>query len=335
VKNYLFILFGILFLSCKTTYLTKEFKIAQLPMAPDYSQEESWAVLPHIFNASLEEIVGEPQPKKADVFFIYPTLFVNKKDAGWNADIYETSIRTEVLEKAVTFQASAWVAAANLYVPFYRQAHYRIFVEPYAQQGKQAGVIAYEDVKNAFVHYLENYNHSKPIIIAAHSQGTIHAKRLLKEFFDGKPLQKQLIAAYLIGSRIIENEFKTIPVLEQPEQFGGFVSWNTYKINHLPKQYEDWYKGGVVTNPITWDQSSSGPKELHLGVLASDKRIYPKSLSVEKTNGLLWSTLPKIKKRFLLSFIKNYHFADVNLFWKDIQQNAILRTENWLTQNQK
>jgi len=45
--------------------------------------------------------------------------------------------------------------------------------------------------------------------------------------------------------------------------------------------------------------------------------------------------LPKIKKRFLLSFIKNYHFADVNLFWKDIQQNAILRTENWLTQNQK
>ena len=139
----------------------------------------------------------------------------------------------------------------------------------------------------------------------------------------------------MIGARITENEFKALPLLEKPEQFGGFVSWNTYKINHLPKRYEQWYKGGVVTNPITWDRNNSGPKELHLGVLASDKKIYPKSLSVVKTDGMLWSTLPQIKKRFLLSFIKNYHFADVNLFWKDIQQNAILRTENWLKQNQK
>ena len=311
-----------------------EFLSAQEPPTPDYAQEENWAVLPQKWNASLEEVVGKPELKKADVFFIYPTLFVDKKDSRWNADIRETSIRTEVLEKSVAYQASAWVAAANLYVPFYRQAHYRIFVEPYAQQGKQAGVVAYQDVKNAFEYYLKNYNQSKPIIIAGHSQGAIHAKRLIKEFFDGKPLRKQLIAAYLIGSRITENEFKTIPVLEQPEQFGGFVSWNTYKINHLPKRYEQWYRGGVVTNPITWDQSPSGPKESHLGVLASDKKIYPNSLSVVKTDGMLWSTLPQIKKRFLLSFIRNYHFADVNLFWKDIQQNALLRTENWLNQNQ-
>ena len=85
-------------------------------------------------------------------------------------------------------------------MPFYRQAHYRIFVEPYAAQGKQAGVIAYQDVKKAFIHFLENFNESRPIIIASHSQGSIHGKRLLKEFFDGKPLQKKLIAAYLIWS---------------------------------------------------------------------------------------------------------------------------------------
>jgi hypothetical protein len=50
---------------------------------------------------------------------------------------------------------------------------------------------------------------------------------------------------------------------------------------------------------------------------------------------MLWSTLPKIKKRLLLSFVKNYHFADINLFWKDIQQNAVVRTDNWFKLNQK
>ena len=335
MKSFILFFVGILLLSCSSVYKTSEFSLSSSPTEPDYKNQENWAVLPSLWNQSLEEIVGKPEEKKADVFYIYPTLLTDKKDDSWNADIYDKYTRRNVLEKAVSYQASAWVKAANLYVPFYRQAHYRIFFEPYSKQGKGAGVIAYQDVKNAFNYYLENYNKSKPIIIAAHSQGTIHAKQLLKEFFDGKPLHKRLIAAYLIGARVDENEFKSIPVLNTPISTGGFVSWNTYKINHLPKSYEKWYKGGVVSNPITWDESNLGPIERHLGVLTSNREIYPNSLSVQKIDGMLWSTLPKIKKRLLLSFIKNYHFADINLFWKDIQQNAVLRTDNWFKLNQK
>jgi hypothetical protein len=44
----------------------------------------------------------------------------------------------------------------------------------------------------------------------------------------------------------------------------------------------------------------------------------------------LWATVPKIPSRFFLSFIKNYHFADINLFWKDISVNAELRAQGWL-----
>jgi len=328
-------LLGFFFLSCARVYKTSEFSIDTIPEAPDYELEESWAVLPHRWNAYLEEVVGMPKINEADVFYIYPTLFTNKRDARWNADITEASTQAQVIQKAVANQASAWVKAANLYVPFYRQAHYRIFVEPYASQGQQAGVLAYQDVKRAFAVYLKNYNNSKPIIIAAHSQGALHAKKLLKEFFDGKPLQEKLIAAYLVGIRIKETEFANIPVLETPQGTGGFVSWNTYKKNHLPKLYEKWYKGGVVTNPITWNNNPIGLEAEHQGVLAMDKKIYPKSLTIEKIDGMLWSSLPKIKKRFLLSFIKNYHFADINLFWKDIQENAVLRTQNWLKLNQK
>ena len=35
----------------------------------------------------------------------------------------------------------------------------------------------------------------------------------------------------------------------------------------------------------------------------------------------------------VLHSIKNYHIADINLFWKDIQLNAIQRLEAWNKMN--
>ena len=334
MRNNIFVLTTLLFISCKSTYKTSEFDLNTSPQAPEYSQSSSWAVLPNNWPRELNSIVENTGTKIADVFYIYPTLFMDKKDPQWNADIYNNGIRNEVLSKAVAFQASAWTDAANLYVPFYRQAHYRIFVEPYTIQGKEAGVLAYKDVKRSFEYYLKHYNQGKPIIIASHSQGSLHAKQLLHDFFDDKLLQKKLIAAYLVGVRIMPNEFKKIPFLTNPDDIGGFVSWNTYKKNKLPKKYEYWYKGGVVTNPISWDKQKNSKKKDHLGVLSSDKKIYPNSLQVEIIDGMLWSSLPKIPKRFLLSFVKNYHFADINLFWADIQKNAKRRVLSWTKKKQ-
>ena len=41
--------------------------------------------------------------------------------------------------------------AANLYVPFYRQAHIRVFNEKYKEEGLKALDFAYEDIRNAFI----------------------------------------------------------------------------------------------------------------------------------------------------------------------------------------
>ncbi len=334
LREFIFALTTLFFASCKPMYKTSDFNLKTAPREPDYSQTENWAVLPNQWPRELEGIVENTGVKNADVFYIYPTLFTDKKDPQWNADIYNEAIRNKVLSQAIAFQASAWTEAANLYAPFYRQAHYRIFVDPYAAQGKEAGVLANQDVKRAFEFYLAHYNQGRPIIIASHSQGSLHAKRLLHEFFEGKILKEKLIAAYLVGVRIPQNEFKDIPPLVQPDAVGGFLSWNTYKRNKLPKRYDYWYKGGVVSNPISWDDQEVSNKKDHLGVLSSDKKIYPKSLKVEKIDGMLWSSVPKIPKRFFLSFIKSYHFADINLFWADIQENAKIRVSSWAKKNQ-
>ena len=101
------------------------------------------------------------------------------------------------------------------------------------------------------------------------------------------------------------------------------------KRKNYPKTYDQWYKGGITTNPITWDESITTSRTKHLGTLNSDEKIYENAIDIKIIDGLIWSSVPRIPKRFLLSFIKSYHFADVNLFWKDIEVNALLRAEEW------
>ena len=323
--------------SCKTKYATKEFKYSDAPAAPNYENLESWAAHPSKIDSVIDVFyTTEKENLKADVFYIYPTLLTDNKNDSWNSDIKDPNQNNVVRNIAIRYQASAWANAGRIYSPLYRQVHYRSFYEPYTSNGgKKAGEIAYDDIRRAFIFYLEKFNQGRPIIIAGHSQGAYHCKTLLKEFFDGKELQNQLVAAYIPGTRVDINEFNTIHALKGPIDIKGYLSWNTFRINKKPKKgkhpaHFSWKKNQFVTNPIKWDESRSGSIEEHKGLLFYDQKIYPNSVDIVIYDGLLWSSVPKgIKGSLLLKLIKNYHFGDVNLFWKDISENAKKRVESF------
>ena len=332
-RTILFFAATLLLNSCKPLYKTAPFEETIIPNAPNYADERFWAVLPDNYPPELKEITGDFEEKQTDVFFVYPTLLTEKKDPSWNADIARNDIRDKVLSQSVKFQASAFAKAGNLYIPYYRQSHYKIYVPPYNKQEELSRTIAYADVRAAFQYYLTNYNQGRPIIIASHSQGSIMCAMLLKEFFDGTALQKQLVAAYIPGVKIQDKDFSSLRKMDDPMATGGYVSWNTYKKNNYPPTYEQWYKGATTTNPISWDTAKNTTFDQHLGVLNGDGDIYPNALEVQVIDGLIWSSVPKIPKRFFLSFVKNYHFADINLFWKDIEKNAMDRVNAWQKKN--
>ena len=339
---FLFLCFAV-FTGCKTKYATKEFKNSQLPVSPNYNNLESWAAHPEKNDSIIDVFyTAEKENLKADVFYIYPTLLTNKKNDAWNSDVFDENQNNKVKNIAIKYQASAWANAGRIYSPLYRQVHYRSFFEPYTSNGgTRAGEIAYDDIRRSFIHYLNNFNNGRPIIIAGHSQGAYHCKTLLKEFFDGKELQGQLVAAYLPGTRVGLNEFKTIHALKTPEDTKGYLSWNTFRINKKPKKgkhpaHFSWKKNQYVTNPINWNESRTATKQDHKGLLFYDKKIYPNSVHIEINDGLLWSSVPRgIQGNLLLKLIRNYHFGDVNIFWKDISENAKIRVENFynLTKN--
>ena len=322
----------IFLVGCISTYITQDFHESKNTIAPNYTDENSWAVLPNKYPDGLKIHTTEKlSTLKADIFYIYPTLNTSKKDIRWNVPIDDTEQQNKVLHTAVKYQVSPFATSGKIYVPFYRQAHIRAY-RGYKGDAEALN-LAYGDVKEAFTYYLKNYNKGRPIILVGHSQGTTHGIRLLKDFFDNKPLQKRLIAAYLPGIRIQPNEFSTILPMKSPKETGGFVSWNTRKKGTYPVA-KNWYVGSVTTNPITWNERKTTLLKEHKGFLFTNDKMYSKSLTIEVTDGLIWSTVPKFPKRFAMSFIKNYHTGDINLFWQDIKENVELRTKVWLEKNQ-
>ena len=315
--------------SCSKRYLSSVYQPVSTSI--DYTDLDNWAVHPQNTPSQLDFVKTEDNPYDVDIFYIHPTITTSRKNPAWNGVISDTNYREATLNTAIKYQCSAWYGLGRTFAPFYRDAHIRSFQEQFKPVGgDDAQRSAYEDIKAAFNHYLTHENNGRPIVLVSHSQGTLHAAQLLKDFFEGQPLQKQLVAAYLVGIAIKEKDFKSIPFLTKPEETGGFVTWNTYKKNHLPDDYEQWYKGSLTTNPITWDKQKITTYDQHKGLTFYDGKLYPNSVKIELIDGMIWTRTPKVPKRFWLSFIKDYHFADITIFWKDIRENTRMRIEAFL-----
>lgn len=296
----------------------------------DYSKQENWAVLPwHTPENLLSQMHDTSLLAKADVFYIYPTLMLDAKDKRWNMPMMEQEHMNDVLNSAVQYQASAWAEAGRMYVPYYRQAHIRSYYTE-GKRGEQALMYAYADIKASFEYYMEHYNQGRPIILAGHSQGSTQLYLLIKDFFEGKALQKQLIAAYMPGIGFDKDVFKDIPLMTRPNQTGGFVAWNTFKKKIDKESYNKWYKGKAVVNPVTWDLSPMALKKDHLGFYFSNGKLYPHMFDTHLIDGGIWISTPKWPFQLMSLTMKNYHIGDINLFWEDIRLNAKLRVESYL-----
>jgi Protein of unknown function (DUF3089) len=305
---------------------------------PDYSNLAYWAA--HPWKADLADSVpaslaaGNGSDSLADVFFVHPTTLTAKKDSSMNAVIDDEKINAKTDYSTILYQASAFNSNCRVFAPRYRQAHYRAFFSR-TEATKLAFELAYSDVKTAFEYYLVHNNAGRPIIIAAHSQGTVHAARLLKEYFENKPLQKQLVCAYLIGMPVAENYFTQLKPCTASTATGCVVSWRTYKKGYTEPKFvaKETFKA-VVTNPLTWRTDASyAPLQLNSGgILKNFNKLKPGVVDAQVHGNVLWVCKPKFFGNFLIT-TKNYHIADINLFYNNIRQNVAARVKHHLLNN--
>jgi hypothetical protein len=150
---------------------------------------------------------------------------------------------------------------------------------------------------------------------------------LLQEFFDGKPLQKQLVCAYVVGWQIKKNDFKKIPFGNSPTQTGCVVGWRTYRKDHIDPLVKRENGNSFCVNPISWTADNNWTqKEMHKGAVGKDfNKLVSKRISAAVAPGvnILWvDDTHGIDGTAGMSMLNNFHIADYNLFWMDIRENV-------------
>jgi hypothetical protein len=337
VRSYCILLIVFTLFSCSpkvSSYKGKAAFISETGV-PDYGKIEYWAAHPNKKDPS--DTVPLPlrsyeKIKQADVFYLHPTTLVGTRENGNNnAKIDDPYINYKTDYSPIIYQASAFNENARVFAPRYRQAHIGMYSEKDSALKYAAFNLAYEDVKNAFVYYLKNENNGRPIIIASHSQGTTHATRLLKEFFDGKELSNRLVCAYLIGMGVKKDSYEKIPVCTDSTKTGCYVSWRTYRKDYTGEWVNRLDTSIVVVNPVTWKTTNEiVDKSLQKGaVLYNLNKVFTETQNSQAEGNALWVSHPKFPGSFLYRN-KNYHAGDINLFYVDVREDASRRIKYYL-----
>jgi hypothetical protein len=341
------------------------FKIAMVPTVAfeeaqaqtpglDYSPAGMWIARPDRADnpASWLPAGFEPPPapafapeEKAAVFFIHPTSFLDK--SRWNAaiDHAESQQRARLF---VRHQASAFNGVGDIWAPKYRQATFGAFLTT-KEDAEKALDFAYRDVLAAFEEFLKQAPEDRPIILAAHSQGSLHLMRLLRERVAGNPVADRIAAAYVVGWPIsVTADLPTLglPACERAGQSGCILSWQTFADPADPKMVTDVYNASVgpngrpragtpmlCVNPLTGNRGDAAPASANIGTLIPNAELTEAEMAVGAVPaqcgpaGFLLigdeDRLPELPAYVLPG--NNYHVFDYALFWSNIRADAAAR----------
>jgi hypothetical protein len=327
---------------------TGEFK-AQKPVATNaYTDKALWIARP--------DILGNPALWRPDVletdnmpnhatFFIHPTSYLAR--AHWNAPLDDK----EANDRAALFvrgQASVFNKSQKVWAPRYRQAAFGAFLTDAPEAGRALDA-AYGDVAAAFDHFIASVDPKTPIILAGHSQGSLHLLRLLKEKIAGKPIAKRIVAAYVIGWPVaLKADLPALglPACTTPDQIGCILAWQSYgepadynaileKFDTAPSLTGAPRKNDTLlcTNPLTGTIGGTAPASANLGTLKnkpdfSGGTLVPGAAAARcDTKGfLLIGENPPDLGPYVLPG-NNYHVYDYSLFWTNIRNDVERRAE--------
>lgn len=288
----------------------------------------------------------EARTGAAAVFFIHPTSAFDT--TRWNAPAGEP-VSSAQAARFLRLQASALAASGPVWAPRYRQAVFGAFMTDNAAS-KQAIDLAYGDVKAAFEAFLRA-NPEGPLILAAHSQGTLHLLRLLAERAGGTDFRPRLVAVYAPGWPI--SVAHDLPALGLPgctgkQQTGCILSWQSFAPPADPEQVLGVFDAGtgfdgkprrgsamLCVNPLTGsDTTAPASDSANQGVLVGDgepatTRLMPGFIGAQCSGrGILLLDRAHALGSAIMPG-NNYHAYDYSMFWSNIRKDALERLAAW------
>ena len=315
---------------------------------PDYALPASWIARPGLAGdpsqwlpeGAITEKVAEP----AAVFFVHPTTYLERD--RWNAplDHAESQDRAALFVRS---QASAFNKVADVWAPKYRQAAYGAFLLK-SEDANQALDLAFGDVTRAFDRFLGEIAPSRPIILAAHSQGSLHLLRLLADRKDA--LNGRLVAAYVAGWPVgVQSDLPAtgLPACALPDQAGCVLSWQSFAepantslvtgswvgtrgLTGTMRRQEDM----LCVDPVSGSRNGRSDPGDNPGTLVPTADLASASLAPGQVAGacdhgflMIGGAIPAMGPYVLPG--NNYHVYDYALFWGAVRRDAERRLGAW------
>jgi hypothetical protein len=330
----------------KTATPRGQFEAQAAGDGPDYAQAAAWLARPGGDEALAQWRPSNwppptLEPRRAAVFYIHPTTYLERDK--WNAAIGEASAE-ERSRLFVQSQASAFNGLGDIWAPRYRQAAYGAFLLD-SKDATAALDLAYGDVLRAFDAFAAATD--KPIILAGHSQGSLHLLRLLADRSDG--LAGRLVAAYVVGwpvSTTADLPATRLSACATATSTGCVLSWQSFAEPANPSLILDAWedrpgRGGahnrrdiVCTDPVTGTNGGASRPTANPGTLVPDGElsaatIEPSRVGARCEKGILLidGDIPPMGPYVLPG--NNYHVYDYALFWGAVRRDGERRLAAW------
>lgn len=320
------------------------FEAAPAKTPADYAAPALWVARPDMKDSPALFLPKGVAAGKGDaaIFYIHPTTYLNR--AHWNAPLDDKDAN-ERATMITRIQSSVFNAAGEIWAPHYRQATFGTFLGP-NPNNSAAIKQAYGDVEAAFAAFLQQIGPDRPIILAGHSQGSLHLTHLLKDHVAGQPLAKRIVAAYVVGWPIsVENDLASLGLMpcRRKDQTQCIMSWQSFAEPAEPdyliasfdasKGMNGAQNAGTVmlcTNPLTGGTLPEAAPALNVGTLKADAEMKSGELLPHQVparcagRGLLLIGNPLDLGAYLMPG-NNYHVYDYSLFWANIRSDVATR----------
>ena len=297
----------------------------------DYSDPSSWAYF------------AEGNDNPADLFLICPTVDMGS-EGNLNMDISNEELRAS-FTGALNMERGIYEEVTVMYAPFYRQMTFPVYEKMIAEEGRHLE-IAYSDVEDAFLYYINNLNDGRPFILAGFSQGAQLALMLLEEYFDDEALQDRLIAAYCIGWKVSKEDLEKYPHLKMAEgedDTGVIISFNSEAENIEASIIVPRGVRTLSINPLNWKTDSTyADRSLNKGACFTDysgsvtsEIPYLTGAYIDPERGTLrvMDVNPSDYSSPLFPD-EVYHLYDYQFFFRNLQENVTIRTASWIEQHE-
>ena len=315
----------------------------------DYSKVAAWIARPGLADDPSdwlpEGVIATAIERPAATFYVHPTTYLERD--RWNAPIDAAGESTNRARLFVESQAGTFNHISEIWAPKYRQAAYGAFLLK-NEDAQKALDLAYRDVLAAFDAFLAAQAPGKPIILAGHSQGSLHLLRLMaarKEALNGR-----LVAAYVVGWPVgmkADLPATGSGACTTAQQTGCLLSWQSFRdpantrlvtqawvgtegLTGTPRTREDM----LCINPMTGTKGGSAAPAANRGTLIPDGNLTRAALEPGRVGArcdkgflIIDGDVPNLGPYVLPG--NNYHVYDFALFWGSIRADAERRLAAW------